>query len=192
MENPITTRGWTCARSADFADGYLLWMPPLLLSFNGPDLAAPLLAPLTVLLVGAVFWADGRGRAEGWAETLFAFGWMGAWAAASALLLLELDGGGDFGALGAALGLAAGAAALAGCWGWRRRRPARAGSERPALAGGGDAAVWLAAGTLLLVLLLFAGDAPLWPGAASLGLASVLYLLLAPRGRAAGTCGGWR
>ncbi len=189
MDNPIVAhaRWWSCARCGDFHDGYLLWMPPLLFAFDGsPSFASSMIAALTVLLTGAVFWAAGRGRAESWAETLFAFGWMGAWAPASGLLLLDLDRGGDLGWLWATLCLASGAAVLAWSWRCRRRRPPRErdASRRSLVAA--DAVVWLVAGAVLLWL---AGESFLWADATALALACILYLFLTPRGRAARPAG---
>lgn len=184
MENPITAdaRGWRCACTHDFHDGYLLWVPPLLFAFDGsPSFASSMLAVLTVLLTAAVFWSAGRGRAESWVETLFAFGWMGVWAPASGLLLLDLGRGSDLGWLWAALCLASGAAVLAWSWRCRRRRPTRERDSTRRSLVAAEAAVWLVVGAVLLLFL--AGESFLWADAAALALACILYLLLTPRGR---------
>ena len=189
MHQPTTADagGWRCASSADFPEAFLLWTLPALFLFD-PDatLATSLAAALAALLTGAAFWADGRGRAESWAETLFAFGWMGVWSSAGGLLILDLGREGDLGWLWGTLCLAVGAAALAWSWNRRRRRPPEPG-ERPATFGA-DTWVWLGAGTVLLLLSL-ASDGPLWADAGVLGLAFVSFLLLTPRGRSASACG---
>lgn len=178
------TRARWCARDNDFPDGYLLWMPAFLSALDqGSDLASAMIWTLAVLLTGVTFWATGRGRAESWAETLFAFGWIGAWSLASGVLLLT-DRAGDRVWMWAALGLASGVAALALAWSYRRRRQVRPpGSAEGRTAAGRDAMIWLAVCAGLFLLLGRAGTP--WAAASILGPAFLCHLLLAPRGRGA-------
>ncbi len=180
MENsPTTAMAWWCARDARFPDGYMLWLPSIFfLIDDSPDLASAMIWTLTVLLTAAAFWAAGRGRAESWVETLFAFGWIGAWSLASGVLLA---GGRAW--PWAALCLAAGVAALALAWACRRRRPLEHIPTERGAAAGRDATIWLAVSTVLLLLL--GREALPWAAAAIFAPAFLCHLLLASRGRAA-------
>lgn len=194
MENPMTAdfREWLCTRGSDFPDGYLLWLPALFLIVDdGPDPAMAMVWAIAVLLAAAAFWAAGRGRAESWAEALFAFGWMGGWSLASGWLLLDVYRAGSEAWLWAAAGLAVGAAALAGAWSYRRRlervpsppRAAATAAKDRAIRISSDVVIWFLVSAVLFLLL---GRGALRGAAAGIiVLAFLSHLLLTPRGRAA-------
>lgn len=183
--NTSTTavRSWWCARDTDFPDGYLLWMPVFFSTLDkSSNLAAAMVLTMAVLLTAVLFWATGRGRAESWVETLFAFGWVGAWSLSSGLLLSSTEWAGERGWLWAVVGLASGTAAVALAWRHRQRLPMRAAgsTERRALAHR-DLVIWFSACAGLFLLL--GRDGLPWATVAIFVPAFLSHLLLIPRGR---------
>jgi hypothetical protein len=116
-------RGWRSrvCPPGGVADALLLWAPVFLMAVDRQrDLFSATTRGLAMLAIAVGVWAAGRGAAAGWAEGVFAGGWLLLWSGA---LTVALSSARLLSAASAALGLGVGAALLA--WAWRQRRSRR-------------------------------------------------------------------